>query len=117
MTREIKFKFWDKDLNKMCERKPAHNDFSHPNIIPLQFTGLKDKKGKEIYEGDCLVDIEVELEEGVKLKDTAQQVYWSAKKGAWMLDETFKQNKKKGTLLSKNLDVFDFEIIGNIYQK
>lgn len=34
-NRKIKFRFWDKDLKKMCERKPAHNDFSHKSIIPL----------------------------------------------------------------------------------
>ena len=41
--REIKFRFWDNHLKKMCDRKPYYNDFSHQHITPLQFTGLLDK--------------------------------------------------------------------------
>ena len=111
------YRFWDKDLKKMCFRKPAHNDFSHPNIIPLEKTPFPDTEGKPIFEGDQLVDIDVEIEEGWNsLEESKQQVYWCEKKGAWMLDHSFKQDKSSGDLLSEELRDFRFKIAGNIYQ-
>lgn len=61
--REIKFRAWDED-NKCWYHSPqlvirpysgkVTDGATTPNIVLLQFTGLKDKNGKEIYEGDIL---------------------------------------------------------------
>ena len=115
-NRIIKFRFWDKDLKKMCDRKPAYNDFSHKSIIPLEYTGFKDCNGVEVFEGDTLIDVDVTLEENVKLEDTKQQVYWCGKDGCWKLDNTFSQNKKDGFYLGKHLKDFRFKVSGNVYE-
>ena len=58
--REIKFRAWDAEAREMlgpfasgCEL--AGDGFDSEWIL-MQYTGLKDKNGREIYEGDILND-------------------------------------------------------------
>lgn len=66
--RDIKFRVWDTNNKEMLEleelnyeygepaiRTTMYNDYFGPSdMMLMQFTGLKDQNGKEIYEGDIV---------------------------------------------------------------
>ena len=114
--REIKFRAWDG--KRMLEWRPLDGlqDFgSLWNLLDgalwkyfvMQFTGLQDKNGKDIYEGDILG--------GYPHGECFVQ--WDDKHGCYTAIDTDESRNDFGLFSTQLQDCIDtWEIIGNIYE-
>lgn len=136
MNREIKFRVWDKVDKKFLSLKDyqdlgaieVENDgtltlsprfrfltsmmIMPERFIPLQYTGLKDKNGKEIYEGDLIRYKNGGIEE-------IDEVFFDKEYGTFEI--AFNRNKSNSATLGFWIADLDeessYEIIGNIYER
>ncbi len=103
-NRSIKFRVWDKKYKQMYGEGDIRTALAYPDedIEIMQFTNLKDKNGKEIYEGDI-------LECGGLGK---RVVKYNQKQAAF---KYYALNVNVSSeMLASNVKAYD-EIIGNIY--
>lgn len=83
MRRPIKFRVWDKTLARYIPYN-SFLSFDNPEYVFEQFTGMKDRKGTEVYEGDIVCE---QLDaEGAALGYSANlgRVFFSA--GSFMIN-------------------------------
>lgn len=122
--REIKFRAWNKEKNIMCYEdednsagyldgwiasdiqvinQTLNSDFTKETYDFMEFTGLKDKNGKEIYEGDIvkiIVNNNIEKTCVVEYKNGVFGVMFS---------------KQAELTAFPHFHNTTFEVIGNIY--
>ena len=78
------------------------------DLVLMQSTGLKDKNGKEIFEGDILA---VEADDGVIIL----KVSWDDEHALFVI-KTKKFNEEAALAELVDDNSYPFEVIGNIYE-
>ncbi len=144
MSREIKFRAWSNNQDFMfpwkdiylggseTTLKDVYDGLKSSGFVLMQYTGLKDKNGKEIYEGDIVAEKEKDFHEN------PIETRYEVKIGLFDNDEEYEDRQygcgvflvervflRRGEIESCTNEVYNYdglygldrlEVIGNIYE-
>lgn len=103
--RELKFRAWVIAENRYSDDDEISLPVNENEYILEQYTGLKDKNGKEIYEGDIFsYDFHDDSYGEIVFCDGAFMKEWVTSEGEYL------------TTYIEKIDLEMFEIIGNIHE-
>lgn len=108
--REIKFRAWcESDKQMKYPEGITSGDILNTFVNVMQYTGLHDKNGKEIYEGDILLTDETyhDYQDGIAINSLPEgqfvEVRWQ-ESAFWVRDELLYEFAP------------NWEVVGNIYE-
>lgn len=123
-TREIKFRAWDNQQKIM--RDDWHTFGTENGLLEImQFTGLLDRHGKEIYEGDVIRVYRTEempdkddIPEGETIQELLDDAHVCDQVVKWTNDGGYFCDEDTGDFCHPlgEQDELTLEIIGNVYE-
>jgi len=127
-NRELKFRIWDKTGRKWADKMGFYQDgelgdFSEcfhnsagqngEYFVAQQYTGLKDKNGREIYEGDLLGQ---HLNFYSVVMPNYFEVYWNHLSAKFETSVHQNHSKMVAVYPVCASDFFQMEVVGNIFE-
>lgn len=114
--RDIKFRVWDVKRKDMIDDVSVSSNYvefdqeqygTYEEFIPMQYTGLKDSKNREVYEGDILKGSAWPYDEVFAVQWQEESMGFVFAKNGWMYNHFIEEMGR---------DMSIFEVIGNIYE-